>query len=360
MEQKQLTRMVLMKKTKDSVRYCQVYNSKVLIVGIIPPPMGGMSIHIQRLANLLGQQDCIVSLWDVCKQQSGINQIWYYWSLWRFCLKFKPLWIMYHTINMRGTPLELLILWLASCWIGAKVSVTVHSVRFLENKNKIYCLTLGWLLRRATQVILVSPLLQASFSQKRIRLTNNILIQDPFLPPDITQREQILTQLPPSCQLFIDNHKPLVIVTVTRIATWREKDLYGLDLALGAWKEFLIQFPQAGLLVAIAHLESYQNINLPKSCYLLSNWPHELWPVIAQASLFLRPTRSDGYSISVSEAIYFNIPTIASDICPRPKGTILFKSDNAQDLSQKMIKCFRPITNPTLPVSQLPIASKQG
>ena len=327
-----------MKKAQDPNNNYSIYHSKVLIVGIIPPPMGGMSIHIQRLAHLLERQGCNVYLWDVCKRQAGLSQIKYYWSLWHFCLKFKPQWIMYHAINMRGTPLELFVLWLASSWTGSKISVTVHSIRFLENKNKLYCLALSWILHKVTQVILVSPALQEAFTQKAILLANNVVIQDPFLPPDLSQKEQILTQLPESCKLFIDHHKPLVLVTVTRMATWQGQDLYGLDLMLTAWPKFLAQFPQAGLLVAIAHLKPNQNIQLPKNCYLLANWPHELWPVIAQADLFLRPTRSDGYSVSVSEAIYFNVPAIASDVCPRPDDTVLFKSNNSQDLIQKMIK----------------------
>jgi glycosyltransferase involved in cell wall biosynthesis len=51
-----------------------------------------------------------------------------------------------------------------------------------------------------------------------------------------------------------------------------------------------------------------------------------MWPVIKRASVFLRPTTSDGDSISLREALHFNVPVVASDAAPRPAGSILFAS----------------------------------
>ena len=55
------------------------------------------------------------------------------------------------------------------------------------------------------------------------------------------------------------------------------------------------------------------------------------YPVIAKSHVFLRPTRSDGFSISLAESLYLGVPAIASDVRPRPQGTIVFKNGNADD-----------------------------
>lgn len=44
---------------------------------------------------------------------------------------------------------------------------------------------------------------------------------------------------------------------------------------------------------------------------------------IRATSLLLRPTESDGDSISVREALTWGIPVLASDVAPRPKGTFV-------------------------------------
>ena len=56
-----------------------------------------------------------------------------------------------------------------------------------------------------------------------------------------------------------------------------------------------------------------------------------------RTNLMLRPTYIDGYGVSIEEAIFFGSPAIASDVCERPKGTILFKNRNIDDLYSKII-----------------------
>ena len=320
----------------------------MFIIGILPPPLGGVAIHIQRVINKLALQGCIVEAWDVCRAQQGLNQFDYYLKLLRTIGQSQATTIIYQTVHLRGTGLELLIIWLGAWWSRKELIVVVHSARFIQRWVWHWKKVLNWVCSQASQIVLVSPQVQQELEKHRLKFKDNLRVEEPFLPPDLSQKEQILAQLPENCKLFIDNHRPLVVVTVTRMATWHGQDLYGLDLALEAWPKFLAQFPQTGLLVAIAHLEPSQKIQLPKNCYLLANWPHELWPVIAQADLFLRPTRSDGYSVSVSEAIYFKIPAIASNVCPRPTGTILFKSGCAKDLAQQMATFWQNTTTSSL------------
>jgi glycosyltransferase involved in cell wall biosynthesis len=59
--------------------------------------------------------------------------------------------------------------------------------------------------------------------------------------------------------------------------------------------------------------------------------------VINMCDLFIRPTNTDGDALSIIEALTLQKPTIASDVCRRPEGTILFKNRNVNDLYNKVI-----------------------
>ena len=40
--------------------------------------------------------------------------------------------------------------------------------------------------------------------------------------------------------------------------------------------------------------------------------------------LFVRPTLSDGASVSIEEALWANIPVVASNVCQRPAQVMLY------------------------------------
>ena len=63
---------------------------------------------------------------------------------------------------------------------------------------------------------------------------------------------------------------------------------------------------------------------------------NDMSKIYNKTDIFIRPTKIDGFSVSVAEALYFKIPTIASDVCERQKGCRLFKTDSEKDLYLKL------------------------
>jgi len=59
--------------------------------------------------------------------------------------------------------------------------------------------------------------------------------------------------------------------------------------------------------------------------------------VIKLCDLFIRPTNTDGDALSIRESLLLRTPVIASDVCNRPKGTILFNNRNSDDLYDKVV-----------------------
>jgi glycosyltransferase involved in cell wall biosynthesis len=63
----------------------------------------------------------------------------------------------------------------------------------------------------------------------------------------------------------------------------------------------------------------------------------EFYPIVKRSQLFIRPTYIDGYGVSIAEALHCKVPSIASDVCNRPEGTVLFKSRDITDLLSKVL-----------------------
>lgn len=55
-------------------------------------------------------------------------------------------------------------------------------------------------------------------------------------------------------------------------------------------------------------------------------------PVLAEATVFIRPTATDGDANSIREALSLGVPVIASDVVSRPKGCRLHENRNIDDL----------------------------
>lgn len=303
---------------------------KVLLVGVFPPPLGGISVHLKRVKDKLQKQNCTVWTWDV-----GPSHLVYYWRLVRFCLKKRPQVIIYHTLQLRSLPIELFVLLLMGKMLGSQTIAVIHSARFVAKMGWLNGQITSWLLRHYQQVVLVSDQLKDQLAPK-IKLNGaNWVVENPFLPPILSEKQAILDRLPASLKEFLATHGPIITVSITRLDLWQGQDLYGTDLAIQAFELFRQSCPQAGLLMVLGNQNS-KTLELGSNSYLLSEWPDEMWPLIAISDLFIRPTRTDCNAISVMEALYLGVPVLASDVCARPKGVILFKSGDAQDLYEKM------------------------
>jgi len=54
-----------------------------------------------------------------------------------------------------------------------------------------------------------------------------------------------------------------------------------------------------------------------------------------KSEVFVRPTNLDGDAISIREALYFGVPSVASGVVARPRECILFKSRDIKDFTLK-------------------------
>jgi len=110
---------------------------------------------------------------------------------------------------------------------------------------------------------------------------------------------------------------------------------------LNACKVFMFGICQLESPEQKAYLKTIQSkikaLGLVSHFYFFTNGP-EFWPITKQSDLFVRPTTSDSFGISIQEAISAGTPAIASNVCIRPEGTILFEACNTDNFIAMVTK----------------------
>ena len=85
-----------------------------------------------------------------------------------------------------------------------------------------------------------------------------------------------------------------------------------------------------------AFLARRKELGLEDSFILIEESLAEVYPLLLVSHVFIRPTNTDGNSVSVKEALWFGCQVIASDAVVRPEEVILFANRDSNDLANKI------------------------
>ncbi|HYR44188.1 MAG TPA: glycosyltransferase family 4 protein [Terriglobia bacterium] len=156
-------------------------------------------------------------------------------------------------------------------------------------------------------------------------------ISPAFLPvetPDVA--------VPREVENWIERHSPVLSTAMF----FRPE--YGFDLLIEAVTELRKTYRQIGCVVLgdgdhrDKSLALVRRAGLDDAILLAGDVDHELCvALMARSDVFLRPTFTDGDSISVREALGLGVPVVASNVGTRPEGTLLFPAGNARALVEQ-------------------------
>lgn len=329
--------------------YIKNAEKSVLIVGLFPPPLGGVSVHCKRATQFLCDNGHAVHTWDIFERQQ--RHLWYYYAafFW-YLLRVQAREMHYHGIAWRRLPIELGLLVTVSLLRRQKLIVYHHSVRFLKERAAVAVRCIIFLLNFARNIVND----HASFLDLVYTGANptKIDFDTPYIRPDLAQQETLWQSFPRWIH-DLTSTKRVLLLNAASLLEYQGNDLYGIDLALACIDALYEQDDQVALLIVLGSSKSIERYNWLRQeiqkrspyVFLLCGYQEEMWPLLKHCALFIRPTRSDTLGISVLEALDCGIPAIASDTCERPHGTLIHKSEDAQDL----IRCARSVLYPVNP-----------
>lgn len=303
----------------------------LLIIGPLPPPKGGVSIHVSRLASALAARGARCSLLDESRQPTdgvaNLRQIslLQYWRLIRSARL-----VHVHSSNPFIRLGHILIARLQ----GRRVVQTVHSL-------------VGW--RTEPVVLRLSGLL----SHQSIGVNADVAgaigasarVIPAFIAPDPAE-EVGAAEFAEWIAAQRAQGRSIIAMNAFRASIKGGHDLYGLDMIVAAFQDERIRrdFAVVACVSTTQGCEKYHaEIEQQVAALRLgsqfkfilgqSNFP----AILKQCDLFVRPTTSDGDAISLREALWYGKPAIASDAVARPPGTILFPSRNVDQFIARIL-----------------------
>lgn len=318
---------------------------KVTLLAPYPPPYGGISVHVQRLKKRLDGMgvDCTVYAYSGGSgKENGVIPIrsrggWLLSRLWH------PSDGVLHCHGY--SPMALVALALLSFLGRKKIIMTTHGFLFekmkvplwdrivfkIASKTNIYFIVESAVLRERIMSLGIKP--------KNIN-RENILA---FIPPSVSQED--IAQIPKHIWNFIKSHSPIIVSNAYRVAFYNGEDLYGIDMCVELCGELKRDYPNVGFVFCLPDIgdsrylrEMERRIAKKKlrSNFLFVTRPMPFYPILMKSDVFVRPTNVDSYGVSVAEAIYLGKPAVASDVCSRAEGTVLFRSRDMGDFAQKV------------------------
>ncbi len=306
--------------------------SNLLIVGPYPPPLGGVSVHIYRLHQAFSKSN----IFKIGQAQSykGENYI----RLFKDIVNHK-----YEAIHIHDYDIKLIIL----LSILKKIKkfdliATSHNPRLFEEDSKIKKLIYKKFIQSLDIFVAVGKHILVIYKENEVTMPNNTIVEPAFIPPPLNEERKILKTYPTTVFDFLNTHSPIITANAFQIVFHKGIDLYGLDLCIDLTSKLKKDFPNIGFVFALANesvnIDYFEKmktrikeLDIEEHFFFLTG-QKELWPLFKKSNLMVRPTSSDGYGISIAEALYFGCPAIASDISDRPEGTILFNKRDIDDL----------------------------
>ncbi len=326
----------------DVVRRARDGLRRVVLVGDVAPPWGGVTAHLDRLQARLVHAG--LAVWRVPPCRTLPVARWYA----RLVEVLGPGDVVHGHI---GGPWN--VAGMAAVHFGAAPVVwTVHSERLPQALGNLPR-PLGWGLARAlgtsARVVPVTEPIAARLVDLGVP-SERIEVLPAFLPPPGAARGGSAAPLPAPAEALAQRASPLLVVMASNLTHAEGGAVYGLDLAVEALALLRRRMPNAGLVAYVSSqagappgggLHAFEDLAEQLGVGSHVAWvtgEHPLWPALARADVFVRPTRFDGDPLSVREALALGTPVVASDVAPRPPGVVCHRASDAADLA-RAIEC---------------------
>lgn len=295
--------------------------NNVDIIGPYPPPFGGVSIHISRMLPLMrdaGLTPIVYNQYDY--EDSSLNVYATKKSLrwWlTYIFKRKSTVVHIHQFSWIHFPYILLLSWTSK----NKYILSIHNEKILSYSTSVQLAIYATLkLSRLSCLIVVSKNLYSILQKYNIK---NVEWLPAYVPPPKTSTRKLPGQ-----------YNTKVAFNAAQLSNLKAIETYGADHLLLLAKDH----PSIGFYLFVGEpaskvfFDSYLSDHNINNCTVLYGEP--LVEYLASADIFLRLNREDAYGISIDEALDLGVVAVASDVCARAEGCILYSKGDYSDLSK--------------------------
>jgi|GEM_PF-4566412 len=312
---------------------------RILIISPMPPLIGGVAISSGRLFDNLKVDGYDVDSYNI--KPEGKFYATSIGIIFRFFL--IPFYILFHEkydiihCHVAGTYRKLYISLAKPLFFkGAKLIFTLHGdVRPLLDGLTVFAMC------KADRLICVQKGDSAVLPNK---LNDRSVDIPAFIMPAKVTEESVPTDI----LNFVKNKKyPLILFYGGVVFNEQYNDLYGINDVVDMYMSLRAKHIIVQMLMLVSFKNNADEVYLnkvkdrlrgDKNILLVVNGGVDMLPLFKYADLYVRPTKTDGDSLAVREALYMRCPVVASDKAVRPEGVAVYTSSkNFLDLSEKYI-----------------------
>ncbi len=325
-------------------------NKRIALLGPMPPPLGGVSVHVERVIAKLKGDNHVVHF-DTCVEYRYRFCVLYLLRLFFFLFKYKPHQLHLHTLYLSNGLCELQWIMRIKRLLRFDVILIEHDCRYMYKQSEAWKQRLNHLMPQIKKQICIGNVTAQSCHDNGIVSAQSSSVESAFLPPDEGNEQALLNTYSKELFSFIDQHYPIVLANAFQLSLLDGNDLYGFDACLHAIRHVKEYYSNIGIIFVLGQigdehyykelLNEIKEHGLEKQC-CISIGQRPLWPLLKKIDLFLRPTLSDGASVSVEEALWVGKPVVASNVCYRPPGVVVYDVHDKDGLRDAIMSCLHP------------------
>lgn len=287
-------------------------NNKLLIIGKCPLPIGGVTIHVQRLLDWLDHSNIKYEYYDLKR-----------FEFLSFCSAIRR--NDYAHLHSSSPVLRLVFAVICSM-SHTKALITYHGNigRFGFVKNKLDALSV----RLAYLPIVLN---QGSLRIAR-KYNHKVILSSAYIPEVNAGKNTLSEDTLNAISRLRQSNKVIACTNAYNLSFDKNgNEIYGISFLVSCFRNsgnaLIISDPSGNYRKKIK--TEYDNI-------LFLAYPHSFIEVLKLSDCFIRYTSTDGDSLSIHEALDCNIPVIATDVVSRPDGVILVQLNDEVDLQSKL------------------------
>lgn len=314
----------------------------ILLLGFMPPPYGGVSIHVQRLLYRLNSEGYLTGSFymddtTIEEQMPKLNKFrWLstkkFFSVYRYYSNILKDYKLIHShFSLEG----MTFLFFFKLLLKKKIVITIHNSMIDEyynhDKNFINKIFLRLMARTDTTWIAVSQQGKDGLMRLPFSFKNEPLVIPAYIPIEKGEKEPI----PPTIIEYTSKQKKIITFYGHSFMISNGNDIYGFMTAIEVYSTLVQKgIIDVGMVYCIADKSEKDKIErLHEEAKKhgvddLIFW--QIGPIQDMDSLwrltdvYIRPTYTDGDSVAVREAIDLGVNVVASDVCWRPEEVTLF------------------------------------
>ena len=312
---------------------------KLNIIGPLVPPFGGVSVHISRLRPVLKFNDINYAVHDFNKKliecdsknirtKSRINLL--------INILSRKYGSNYH---VHISSLKQLLFAMILLIFGFQIIITFHNEKFYRTNILKRTLTICILHSFQSRLSIISV------SQAYNKYLNSKNIECIYLPAYIKPDKNELNTKNSLIKSQITQNQGNICFNIWRYTNEVADKIYGLDLLEKYFSnhkrllvKYCLNFFVGDSSSDLEHLKQRLDKNFKGRYNLIVSEP--LVPYLDMMDVLIRTNRVDAYGVSIIEALDINVNVIASNVCLRPSGCVLFNPFDFADYEFAMNKFF--------------------